>query len=142
MPTSDPTINYLYERRRRLRWTQRYVSERIGTAQSHLCDLESGRVQPNYQTLVKWATALGVSVSWKTEVPLLICLACKERRHSDCPRGTWCDCQHRTATQEELAAAYELLQETREMERTEPLLDDGTPMHEYVDVGWPETKTA
>ena len=71
-----------------------------------------------------------------------VCTDCRGGLHDTCPGSGWCDCQHRSATQDELAAAYELLQETREMERTEPLLDDGTPMHEYVDVGWPETKTA
>ena len=25
----------------------------------------------------------------------MICEACRERRHGDCPGGTWCDCQHR-----------------------------------------------
>nr|MBO2474692.1 hypothetical protein [Actinomycetales bacterium] len=26
---------------------------------------------------------------------VMICDACKERRHQDCRGGTWCDCQHR-----------------------------------------------
>jgi hypothetical protein len=24
----------------------------------------------------------------------MICVPCRERRHEDCPGGTWCDCQH------------------------------------------------
>ena len=27
----------------------------------------------------------------------MICEACRERRHGDCRRGTWCDCQHQPA---------------------------------------------
>ncbi|MGH3381532.1 MAG: hypothetical protein ACRDP6_43065 [Actinoallomurus sp.] len=25
----------------------------------------------------------------------MICEACRERRHSECRGGTWCDCQHK-----------------------------------------------
>jgi len=25
----------------------------------------------------------------------MICEACRERRHTDCRGGTWCDCQHK-----------------------------------------------
>jgi hypothetical protein len=24
----------------------------------------------------------------------MICVCCRQRRHEDCPGGTWCDCQH------------------------------------------------
>jgi hypothetical protein len=24
----------------------------------------------------------------------MICVACRQRHHQDCPGGTWCDCQH------------------------------------------------
>jgi hypothetical protein len=24
----------------------------------------------------------------------MICDACRKRHHTDCPGGTWCDCQH------------------------------------------------
>lgn len=27
----------------------------------------------------------------------MICDACKDRRHDDCPGGSWCDCQHKPA---------------------------------------------
>jgi hypothetical protein len=29
----------------------------------------------------------------------MICLACRQRRHQECPRGTWCDCQHQPSPQ-------------------------------------------
>jgi hypothetical protein len=27
----------------------------------------------------------------------MICLACRDSRHEDCPGGSWCDCQHKQA---------------------------------------------
>jgi hypothetical protein len=27
----------------------------------------------------------------------MVCAACRERRHDECPGGNWCDCQHLSA---------------------------------------------
>jgi len=35
----------------------------------------------------------------------MICVACRQRHHEDCPGGTWCDCQHLPAAGAELPAA-------------------------------------
>jgi hypothetical protein len=35
----------------------------------------------------------------------MICEACRDRRHGDCPGGTWCDCQHKTPEGDDAAAA-------------------------------------
>lgn len=38
----------------------------------------------------------------------MICEACRDRRHGDCRRGTWCDCQHQPSGDDTgLAAAAE-----------------------------------
>jgi hypothetical protein len=34
----------------------------------------------------------------------MICVACRVKRHEDCPGGTWCDCQHQPAAVGEAGA--------------------------------------
>ncbi|MGH3123546.1 MAG: hypothetical protein ACRDRJ_28305 [Streptosporangiaceae bacterium] len=29
----------------------------------------------------------------------MVCHACREQLHEDCPGGTWCDCQHQPPAQ-------------------------------------------
>ena len=35
----------------------------------------------------------------------MICVPCRNRRHEDCPGGTWCDCQHLPPQAGDAAAA-------------------------------------
>jgi transcriptional regulator with XRE-family HTH domain len=58
--------------RRARHWTQADLAHEAGTSQGHICDVERGkRPRVATETVVKLATALGVSVAWlagETEV--------------------------------------------------------------------------
>jgi ribosome-binding protein aMBF1 (putative translation factor) len=49
--------------RRRLGWTQSELARRIGTTQSAIAELESGRVLPRLRTLHRLAEVLGVRLT-------------------------------------------------------------------------------
>lgn len=58
-------------KRRRLdrRITQEDLAAQMGTAQSHLSDLESGEVDPRITTLMRWARRLDIRIplTWECE---------------------------------------------------------------------------
>jgi transcriptional regulator with XRE-family HTH domain len=92
---ASPLIEMLVIRRRRMGWTQRYVSEQLGVSQPHFSGVETGRYRVSLPFLEKWANIIGVVLTWKGVANLMVCPACKEQRHDFCPGESWCDCQHR-----------------------------------------------
>jgi hypothetical protein len=38
------------------------------------------------------------------KIGFVICEECKERRHENCPGGSWCDCQHQPPEQAQESA--------------------------------------
>lgn len=58
----------LISRRRTLGLNQRELAETMGTAQSAVCDLENARHEPRFDTLTRWAEALGMRVSIAVEL--------------------------------------------------------------------------
>lgn len=59
----DPIVEELHTARKRSGLTQKTITERMGTTQSALSELERGVTTPRLPTLRRWAEALGYDVS-------------------------------------------------------------------------------
>jgi transcriptional regulator with XRE-family HTH domain len=65
----DPEVrNRLYVRRVAEGLTQRQLAARLSAAQSHICNVESGRSEPSLDLLRRWAEALGLSLRISLDV--------------------------------------------------------------------------
>lgn len=60
-------VSTLIEARARARLTQAELAERMGTTESAICRLESGRVKPSTRTLERYAHATGCRLSIRLE---------------------------------------------------------------------------
>lgn len=62
------TCRSLTRRRKSLKLTQAEVSKRMGTTQSAVSDLESGRAAPSVDTLSRYAEAVGLRMRIVLEI--------------------------------------------------------------------------
>jgi len=62
MKRQTPLHEILRQRRVDLVITQQKLAAKMGVAQSMVSDWESGRVSPYYDNIVKWTTALGITL--------------------------------------------------------------------------------
>lgn len=54
-------------RRTALGWSQQHLADKLGISRERISEMENGRFSPTFQTLQKYARALGCSVSDLTE---------------------------------------------------------------------------
>jgi transcriptional regulator with XRE-family HTH domain len=64
----DPVRQSLASRRVSLKLTQADVAKRMGTTQSAISDLESGRAEPAVDTLKRYAEAVGLRMRIVLEI--------------------------------------------------------------------------
>lgn len=55
-------VRQLVDQRQKRGFTQMHIAQRMNTRQSSISELESGRVNPTIDTVIKYAEALGLEV--------------------------------------------------------------------------------
>lgn len=68
-PVPDPLVQELAAIRKKAGITQKVMAAAIRSNQSHVSDVETGKVDPTLRTLCRYAKVLGVRLSLGVDIP-------------------------------------------------------------------------